>query len=80
MEALLGLFFWAILGLAGSASYRGKGRSGIVGFLGGIVLGPFGLLLALASSSTLKKCPHCSERVKKEAIVCRYCGRDIARA
>jgi hypothetical protein len=25
-----------------------------------------------------KVCPHCAERIKRAAKVCRYCGRDVA--
>ena len=30
-----------------------------------------------ATSESLKKCPFCSEMIKEDAIVCRYCNREL---
>ena len=41
------LFLWLLCAIIAAYVYSGKGRSGVLGFLAGALLGPFGVILAL---------------------------------
>ena len=69
MEILL---FWMLFGLVGLAIGLKKGLNPAMAVLGGILLGPFSILMVFVSSDA-KKCPKCAEMVKKEAVVCKHC-------
>jgi hypothetical protein len=66
-----------ICALVGGLIGKSKGDVG-AGVALGLVLGPIGwLIVYLGNSTGMRKCPFCAEEVKSEAIVCRFCSRDL---
>jgi len=84
----MGLFIvWTCFAIATAAVASGKGKSAVVWFFLGFLLGPLGLILILVfkknpleaerraiESGFEKKCPSCAELVKYDAKKCRFCG------
>jgi hypothetical protein len=61
-----------------------KGRSAWWAMLLSLLLGPVGIIAALfvpAAKSTgskgWKKCPWCGEVIRRQAVVCKHCGREV---
>jgi hypothetical protein len=94
MEIGVVLIIWIILCFVAGSIAENKGNSALATFLISLVLSPLiGIVIALAEkpneavlekrrlkSGESRKCPFCAKLIKKDATVCRYCGRDVGNA
>jgi len=70
------ILLWLLFGFI-SAIVGAKKGEGCLGFIFGVLLGPIGLLIVIASSGNRKICPYCKSKVHKDALVCPHCQRDL---
>jgi len=46
-------------------------------FLLALIVAGFVFVIRRPVPGDSRKCPFCAELIKREAVVCRFCGRDV---
>lgn len=70
------MILWLLCGVIAAVIGAKKGE-GYLAFIVGLLLGPFGILAAIASKGRRKQCPFCKEYIHRDAIVCPRCQREV---
>lgn len=84
------LLIWLLFGAVTAVVASNKGRSGCAWFFVGFLLGPIGLIISLVVSrdqesieaekiagGEYRRCEHCAELIRSEAVKCRFCGSEV---
>jgi hypothetical protein len=70
-----------VFAIVASIAARAKGRNSLGWFLAGLVIGPFAMLVTILPMRPCpgmsKACIACGEVIREDAIVCRFCKREL---
>lgn len=72
------VIIWLLCGIVAAMIGSSKGE-GCGAFVLGLLLGPFGILIAIFSKGNQKDCPHCAKRIPNKATVCPFCQSSLTR-
>ena len=84
------IVIWIVCGFVAAWIGNTRTGSGTAGFWLGLLLGPFGILIAcflgdeddkarkLVADGQRKRCPMCAEVVQPQALICKHCGHEFS--
>lgn len=70
------VLIWLACGMVSGAIGLRKGE-GPLGFLTGLLFGPYGICIALFTRATCRPCPGCGRRINRKLPFCPHCNQDL---